>query len=298
MKVGAVFPQTEIGPDPASVRAYAEAAEELGYSHLAIFDHVLGADISNRPNWPGPYTNHSQFHEVFVLMGYLAAITTTLGLATSVLILPQRQTALVAKQAAEVDVLSGGRLSLGVGLGWNPVEYEALGEDFHTRGKRSEEQVRLLRELWTNELVTFEGDNHTVLQAGLNPMPVQRPIPLWFGGGESERSFRRIARLADGWYIPMGFYKPDDSGHESLERFRGLVSESGRDPANVGLEVRARMADGFDTAVRSAVDWAGMGATATAVNTMGAGYDSLDEHIGALETFMDAARRELDVEGA
>ena len=209
MQIGAIFPQTEIGQDPGVIREYAQAVEELGYGHLLAFDHVLGADTSTRPDWRGPYTSKTMFHEPLVLYGYLAAITQRIELVTGIIILPQRQTALVAKQAAEVDVLSGGRLRLGVGIGWNDVEYEALGENFHNRGRRSEEQVELLRELWTKEAVTFEGRWHRVTAAGINPLPVQRPIPLWFGSGPTDAALQRIARLGDGWF-PQ--FRPDDEG--------------------------------------------------------------------------------------
>src|SRR5438105_2091500 len=182
MRIGVVFPQTEIGSDPSVIRDYAQAAESIGYKHLLVYDHVLGASTEHRPDWRGPYTSETPFHEPFVLFGYLAAITQQLELVMGVLVLPQRQTALVAKQAAEVDVLSGGRLRLGVGIGWNQVEYEALGEDFHNRGKRIEEQITLLRELWTEPVVDFTGRWHRVAEAGVNPLPMQRPIPIWMGG--------------------------------------------------------------------------------------------------------------------
>ena len=176
MELGVVFPQTEIGSDPIAVRDYAQAAEQLGYTHLIVYDHVLGADTTRHENWQGGYTLESMFHEPFVLFGYLAGVTSTIELVTAVLILGQRQTALVAKQAAEVDVLSGGRLRLGIGVGWNHVEYEALGENFHDRGRRSEEQIELLRALWTEEAVDFHGRWHNVTHAGISPLPVQRPI--------------------------------------------------------------------------------------------------------------------------
>jgi probable F420-dependent oxidoreductase len=206
MRTGAVFPQTEIGADPVAVRDYVQAAESLGYTHLLAYDHVLGANAGSRPGWRGAYRHTDQFHEVMVLFGYVAGLTETLELATGILILPQRQTPLVAKQAAEIDVLSGGRLRLGIGIGWNHVEYEALSENFHDRGRRSEEQIEVLRLLWTNELSTYEGRWHTVSDGGINPLPVQRPIPIWFGGMD-ERVLRRLARLGDGWKPQGG---PDD----------------------------------------------------------------------------------------
>ena len=199
MKIGVTFPQTEIGSDPAAVLDYAQAAEGLGFSHLIVFDHVLGANAANRPGWSGAYQHTDSFYEPFALFGYLAGVTRRLELVTAVIILPQRQTALVAKQAATVDVLSGGRLRLGVGIGWNDVEYEALGENFHDRGRRSEEQIEVMRALWTNELVTYEGRWHRITDAGINPLPVQRPIPVWLGGG-ADPVLRRVARMADGWF--------------------------------------------------------------------------------------------------
>jgi probable F420-dependent oxidoreductase len=182
MRLGTIFPQTEIGSDPVAVRDFVQAAEDLGYDHLIVFDHVLGADTSHYTDWQGPYTKDDMFHEPMVLFGYLAAMTQKLELVTAVIILGQRSTALVAKQAAEVDVLSQGRLRLGIGTGWNPVEYEALNENFHDRGKRSEEQIEVMRALWTQDVVNFEGRWHTIRHAGINPLPVQQPIPVWLGG--------------------------------------------------------------------------------------------------------------------
>ncbi len=282
MQLGVVFPQTELGADPGAVRAFAEAAEGSGYAHIVAFDHVLGADTATRPDWRGPYTSHDTFHEPFVLFGYLAGITKTLELVTSIIILPQRQTALVAKQAAEVDVLSGGRLRLGVGIGWNDVEYEALGEDFHNRGRRSEEQVEVMRALWAQESVTFAGKWHTIPAAGINPRPVRGSIPVWFGGGRNERVLRRIARLGDGWF-PQG--APDAKMEAQLAVFRGFVAESGRDAAAVGIEARAGMRDGVEAAVEQAHRWEALGATHLALNTMRAGYETVDQHIEAIAAF-------------
>ena len=202
MQLGAIFPQTEIGADPAAVKDFAQAAEALGYEHLLVFDHVLGADASKRPEWNRPYSSVDTFHEPFVMFGYLAAVTEKIEMCTGIIILPQRQTALVAKQTAEVDVLTGGRLRLGIGVGWNDVEYEALGETWENRGRRSAEQVEVLRMLWTQEVVNFEGRYHKITHAGINPLPVQRPIPVWFGGG-APQVVRRIARMGDGWFPPV-----------------------------------------------------------------------------------------------
>src|SRR3954447_6604491 len=199
LRLGVVFPQTEIGADPAGVRAYAQAAVDMGFKHLIVYDHVLGADPSAYPGWSGPYTAKTMFHEPFVLFGYLAAIAPSLELVPSVIILPQRQTALVAKQAAEVDVLTEGKLRLGVGIGWNFVEYEGLNENFKNRGRRLEEQIDVLRRLWQEPVITFEGQYHKITAAGINPLPVQRPIPIWIGGS-AEAALKRAAELADGFF--------------------------------------------------------------------------------------------------
>ena len=197
MRIGAVLPTTEIGSDPAALRDFAQAVEALGFSQLLLYDHVLGADPDRPGGWQGPYTIAHPFHEVFVTIAYLAAATTTLEFATCVLVLPQRQTALVAKQAAQLAVLSGDRFRLGIGSGWNYVEYEALDQNFHNRGRRQEEQVALMRRLWTEPVVDFQGEFHTVSRAGIDPRP-RRPIPVWFGGS-AEPQLKRAARIGDGW---------------------------------------------------------------------------------------------------
>jgi probable F420-dependent oxidoreductase len=292
MQVGAVFPQLEIGTDPDAIAAYARTVEQLGYDHLVIFDHVLGAD-SNRPGgWTGVYDHRSMFHEPFVLYGYLAALTTRLKLATAVIVLPQRQTALVAKQAAEIDVLSRGRVILGVGIGWNQVEYEALGQSFTNRGRRIEEQVAVLRALWTQEVVDLSGRWHRVDRAGLNPLPVQRPIPIWLGGGWDrqrrtivEPVVRRIARIADGWFTHV---PANDDGRAGMDAFRRLVQEEGRDPAKVPVEGRLPAAkSGTDEWKRGIETFRLMGMTSVELNTMGAGYRALDEHLDALRRFKE-----------
>jgi len=234
MKIGVVLPQTEIGNDPVAIKAYAEAVEGMGFTHILVFDHVLGANPARPGGWKGPYTYRHGFHEPFVLFGFLAAATRRVELVTGIVILPQRQTALVAKQAAAVDVLSGGRLRLGVAVGWNPVEFEALGEDFTTRGRRIEEQIEVMRALWTRELVTFTGKQHRISDAGINPLPVQRPIPIWMGG-ESEVVQRRMARIADGW---MPHFRPGAPAQAVVDRLHGLVREAGRDPKAFGIEGR------------------------------------------------------------
>ena len=286
MQVGVVFPQTEIGADPGAVRAYAEGVESFGYRHLLAYDHVVGADPSVHRGWAGPYDVATTFHEPFVLFGHLAALT-SLELVTGIVILPQRQTALVAKQAAEVDILAGGRFRLGVGIGWNPVEYEALGKDFHDRGARSEEQVELLRRLLAQPSVTFEGRHERVVGAGIAPLPVQRPIPIWFGAA-SPRAYRRAGRLGDGWFpmVPPG---------PRLEAARAMVAEgaaaAGRDPAEVAMEGRVawRPDGGVDKVLEHVDRWRAAGASHVAVDTMGAGFTSVDHHLAALAEVARAA---------
>ena len=285
MQLGAIFPQTEIGADPIAVRDFAQAAEGLGYEHLLVFDHVLGADPGKRESWHRPYTYTDMFHEPFVLFGYLAGVTQQIQMTTGILILPQRQTALVAKQAAEVDVLTGGRLRLGIGIGWNDVEYEALGENFHNRGRRCEEQISLLRALWTEEVVNFKGRYHRVTDAGINPLPVQRPIPLWFGGG-AEAVVERIGRLGDGWF-PQ--FQPDGAGQEMISRMRQYAREAGRDPMAIGIEGRTTIANGNpDTWSKVVSAWDELGATHFSVNTMRAGLRGPDQHIEAIRRFKEA----------
>ena len=286
VELGVIFPQTEIGADPIEIRDYAQAAESLGYDYLLAFDHVLGANAASHPGLTGPYLHTDSFHEPFVLFGYLAAITSRIGLVTGVIILPQRQTALVAKQAAEVDVLSGGRLRVGIGIGWNHVEYEALGEDFHNRGRRSEEQIEVMRALWTNELVTYEGRWDVVPDAGINPLPVQRPIPIWFGGG-ADAVLRRTARMGDGWISNLG--GPDERSRDILDRLQQYTRQEGRDPASIGIETWVSARTGQPERWASSVAaWRDFGATHVSFNTMGAGYTSTQQHIDAIRRLKEA----------
>jgi probable F420-dependent oxidoreductase len=279
MRLGAVFPQLEIGNDPAVIARWARTVEELGYDHVLAYDHVLGADTRNRPGWRG-YTNESAFHEVFVLFGYLAAVTSRLGLMTGVLILPQRQTALVAKQAAEVDVLSGGRLRLGVGVGWNPVEYVGLNEDFGTRGARSEEQIEVLRRLWAAPSVDFRGRWHTIEEAGIEPRPARGTIPIWIGG-TADAVLTRAGRIADGW-LPQR--PPDPEAAEDVARVRAAAEEAGRPADAVGIEARLTLGEHPQPRWGAYLDgWRTLGATDLCVNTMGSGFSDVDEHLAALE---------------
>jgi probable F420-dependent oxidoreductase len=281
VQIGVVLPQTEIGDQPKSLARYARHVEQLGFAHILAYDHVLGADPEVYPGWNRPYDINTTFHEPFVSFGYLAAITSAVELVTGIIILPQRQTALVAKQAAEVDVLSGGRLRLGVGIGWNAVEYAALGEDFSTRGRRMEEQVGLLRRLWTERSVTFDGEFDHVKGAGLMPMPVQQPIPLWVGGS-SAAAYRRMGRVADGWFPQV---LPGPRLTEALDLVAEGAAAAGRDPARIGMEGRINWGDGDPARLADhAGRWRAAGASHLAVNTMGAGLTSLDAHLDALST--------------
>jgi probable F420-dependent oxidoreductase len=284
MQFGVIFPQVEFPPDPVAVRDYAQAVEGMGFSHVTAYDHVLGANPDRPGGWTGPYTHLSSFLEPFVLFSTMAAHTVHLGLFTGVLVLPQRQAALVAKQAATLDLLSGGRLRLGVGIGWNAVEYGALGEDFHTRGRRIEEQIEVMRRLWAEPLVTFVGRWHRIEDAGIQPRPA-RAIPIWFGG-HHDRVIRRIARLGDGWAVN---YRTAADAAPPLEALDGYLAAAGRSRADVGLQVRVPYGDG-DPQVWTArlAEWTAAGATHLDVNTMNAGLDTPAKHLEALRRFAQA----------
>jgi probable F420-dependent oxidoreductase len=288
MRVGVVFPQTEIRTDPAVIKDYAQTAEELGFLHILAYDHVIGANPASRPGWKPPYSHLDNFHEPLVLFGYLAGLTKKIELVTGIIILPQRQTVLVAKQTATLDVLSAGRLRFGVGIGWNPVEYEALGENFKNRGRRCEEQIEVLRKLWTQELVTFEGRWHKITDAGINPLPVQRPIPIWFGGTD-DRALRRLAKLGDGWFPLMG---PDEKCRAAIEKIHSYVREAGRNPNDIGIEGRVGYGQGStDAWLRDLQAWKDLGATHVSLNTMRAGLGSPAAHIEAIRRFREATAK-------
>jgi len=274
--VGVVFPQTEIGADVGGVRAYAEAAQDLGYRHLLIYDHVLGADPEAYAPWSGPYTAYTMFHEVLVLFGFMAAVVPEMELVTSVIILPQRQTALVAKQAAEVDVLTGGKLRLGVGIGWNWVEYDGLGMNFKNRGRRFEEQIELLRRFWQEPIFTHEGRYEHVKSAGINPLPIQRPIPIWIGGS-AEAALKRAAEVADGFF-PQ---RPLEGGWPAtLERMKAWREAAGKDWSGYGIEARINAGTGTPDDWRKTLEeWTALGATHITVNTMNGGLKGAEQHI-------------------
>ena len=292
MQIGVVFPQLEIGNDPALIRDYAQAAESLGYDHLLVYDHVLGANRETHEWLRGPYRHPDAFHEPFVLFGYLAGLTQKIELVTGILILPQRQTALVAKQAAEVDVLSGGRLRLGIGIGWNSVEYEALNEDFSNRGRRSEEQVEVMRALWTNDLVTFSGRWHAITDAGINPLPVQRPIPIWFGGYD-DRVLRRIGRIGDGWIIAGGGNTPTHEVTSAVNRVKQYTRDAGRNPSTMGFEKVIGYGDStLDKGVEIVREWEDAGVTHLSLNTMNSDLATPSDHISAIRRFKEALAEE------
>jgi probable F420-dependent oxidoreductase len=278
VQVGVIYPQTELPTDPNTVRTYVRKVEELGFRHVEIYDHVLGADPKVHTGWKGPYDVDTTFHEPLVFYGFLAAIT-QLELVTGIIVAPQRQTALLAKQAAEVDILSEGRLRLGIGAGWNAVEYEGLAQDFHTRGQREAEQIGLLRRLWTERSISHDGTFDRIVGAGLAPLPIQRPIPIWLGG-LSPAAYRRIGRLADGWFPRV---EPGPDLDEARAIIATAATEAGRDPAAIGMDARiSQGAGGTDNLVRDAQRWRDAGATHISVDTMGGGLSRLDAHLDSL----------------
>ena len=294
-EIGIVFPQTEIGADPVAIKDFAQAVEDLGFDKLLAYDHVVGADVSNRPDWAMPYTHESMFHEPLSLFSYLAGLTRRLILMSGVIVLPQRQTVLFAKQAANLDVFCGGRLRLGVGIGWNSVEYEALSVKFSTRGKLFEDQIRVLRRLWTEPSLTEHGEFHSISEAGINPLPIQRPIPLIIGG-PSQIAQRRAATLGDGW-VPV--IKDRNEASQTVEGFRALVVEAGRDPDRVCLEnniiLGAKLGmhkRGIDGALAEARAWHEAGARGVTFDIMDMGFSKPDEHI----EFVRSLAQALDLE--
>jgi probable F420-dependent oxidoreductase len=291
MEFGAVFPTTEIGTDPAAIRDWAQAAESLGYVRITAYDHVLGADHADRePPLNGPYMPSDAFHEPMVLFGFLAAHTSRVELATGVMVLPQRQTALVAKQAAEVDMLSGGRLVLGVGTGWNHVEYTSLGTTFRDRARRMEEQIEVLRTLWRDELVDLDGRFHRIERAGLNPLP-QRPVPIWLGGS-SDTALARSARVGDGHI----FGHAGDRIVSAATKLQSQLHEQGRDTSTFGMEAIIDYGFGPEVWRAERSKWEAAAGTILSMRAMSTASDFLripppnlttpDQHIAALEQFM------------
>ena len=281
MQISAWFPTRDIGTDPVRIRDWAQAAEELGYDHIEVPDHVFGATA--RDGWSPRYNEQDPFHETFVTLGFLAGVTTTIGLASGVLILPQRQTGVVAKQATQVDILSGGRLRLGVGVGWNHVEYEALNEDWKSRGTRQREQVEVLKKLWCDDLVTYQGRFHQFTEVNITPRPVQRPIPVWFGGS-SDAVVKRAAQIGDGW---MPIMAPDHEAEAKLEQLRNHLSDCGRDTNAFGIEGWLRMdkADPDEWSV-AAEGWRKLGADIVMLYPMYR-IPNLDDQIETLRRFKE-----------
>ena len=281
MKIGVIYPQMELGKGPDCTRDYAQAVEELGYSFISTYEHIVGGN-SNQPDWDKPFDYSTPFHEPFVMFGFMAGCTKMIGFMTRILILSQRQTVLVAKQAATLDVLCGGRLRLGVGIGWNEVEYISQGENFHNRGERIEEQVILLRKLWTCSLVSYESNWHTIPDVGINPLPAQRPIPIWIGG-HSDVALRRVARLGDGW-LPNDLSFPDTKS--AIQKLKHYIVEEGRPITDIGIDPRLSYGEGVQNSWRIKIqDWKALGATHLSIDTMGFGFSSIDDHLKALETF-------------
>lgn len=284
MQIGLVYPQTEFGNDPDAIRDYAQTAEDLGFSHLLIYDHILGANPDKPEGLIGPYNNKDPFQSPFLLFSFMASITQNIRFVTGIIILPQRQTALVAKQAATLDVLSGGRLRLGVGLGWNHVEYACLNEDFRNRGKRINEQIELMRLLWTQPLVQFTGRWHTIPDAGINPLPIQQPIPIWLGG-HAEPVLLRVANIGDGW---MPNYSTAAEAIPSLEKIDRYLESAGRSRSDIGIEPRIKYGNGDHKEwISNIQDWQDAGATHISFNTMGCGFGTPAKHLAAVREFAD-----------
>jgi probable F420-dependent oxidoreductase len=283
MRIGAVYPQTELGGDPDAVRRIGHGIEQLGFDHLLVYDHVLGAVQADRdPPLGGPYDEHDPFHDPLVMFGYLAGLTERIELVTGILVLPQRQTALVARQAADVDLLSGGRLRLGVGVGWNHVEYQALGQDFHTRGKRQEEQIELLRRLWTEPVVEHHGRFDVIERAALVPRPT-RQIPIWLGGFGSA-AFERAARIADGFI----FSGRGAGSAEPWERVQGFLRDHGRSVEEFGAEQVIAARGEPDEVVERVRAWEAWGGTHASISTLGQGLDSTEAHLERLASIAEA----------
>ena len=282
MKLGLSFPQTEIGTDPSVIKDFLQAAEELGYDFITFVDHVLGEEAPRGASFANKYTRDYMFHEVMVLMGYAAAVTETIGLGTAVMILPQRQAVLVAKQAAEVDVLSGGRFRLGVGLGWNKVEYDGLGMSFNNRARRLSEQIDVMRQLWSNRTIEYSGEFHSFESAGINPEPVQKPIPVWIGAMK-EVAVRRAATIGDGWFM-FPRQEPSVEAQAMISTFRQAAAEAGREPDKIGVNATVFANQGAGPSEWKDVmnKWESMGANEFTFRTAESDLLNLDAHLNAI----------------
>lgn len=283
MELAVSFPSAELGMDPVNIRDFIQGAEQIGYTQVHAGEHIIGADPTHRPGWDNPYTHDAFWHEPFTLMTFLAAHTQRMLLVPAVLILPMRQTVLAAKQAAEVDGFSGGRLRLGIGIGSNSFEYEVLGQDFHTRGQRVEEQIAFLRELWTKPVVTFEGKWDGVFEGGITPRPVQQPIPIWMGGGGVEAALKRIGRIADGWILTG---RLEGGPGPAIERYKAYAKEAGRDSSTLTISCRGNAGSGTPDEWRKGYEnWKSLGAT---VIVVGAGSGSADQLLRKLRQYKEA----------
>jgi probable F420-dependent oxidoreductase len=287
MQIGAVLSQSELGPDPAAVRDYAQAVQDLGYGFLVTTDHVVGADPADHPQLERVFSIDSYLREPLMLGAFLACAAPRLGQLTSVVILPQRQTVLAAKQAADLDVMTHGQLRLGVGIGWNPIEFQALGMRFQDRARRFEEQIALMRKLWSERVVTFEGRFDTVKAAGINPRPVQQPIPVWIGAS-AEAAVKRATKIADG-FLPL---RPLEGGWQAtMDKIHAWLEEAGRDPGTFGIEGRLDTSRGTPDEWRTVVEmWHGFGASHLSVGTSGAG--------GGPQAHVDRLRQAREVLGS
>ena len=294
MRLGVMLPLHDIGGDPGLLRDFAHATEAQGYTNLGLADHVLGVNVATRPDWGDRNTSADLFHDPFVCFAFLAGLCRpTTEFSTQVLILAQRQAVLVAKQAASLDVLCGGRFRLGVGVGWNPVEFTGLNENFSNRGRRSAEQVEVMQKLWAEPHVTFKGRWHTIEDAGINPLPVHRRVPVWFGG-HVEQTLDRIARLGDGWI--MNAYPPGDAALAEFAKLRHLTAEAGRSADAVGIEVWTSGGAGTEKDWREeARFWKQAGAThLTLTNTFNRRHHrriagkSVADHLAVQQRYRDA----------
>ena len=284
MEIGAVFPHNEIGTDPQAIKDYAQGVEELGVTHLLIYDHVLGADRDRPGGFEGPYDKDVAFHELFTTFAFIAAVTKKLDMITTVMILPQRQTVLVAKQAAELAILSNNRFKLGIGVGWNAVEYTGLNENFKNRGKRQEEQVELMRLLWESEVLEYKGDYHHIDKASINPRP-SKSVPIWFGGG-APQLIERCAGLGDGWIPLMG---PNEAARKTLAAIKEKRESKGLDWGNFGVQAQAQYAGGdAERWNKHAEKWRDLGASHLAIATHNAEPTNVDGHLGRIKEYLNA----------
>jgi probable F420-dependent oxidoreductase len=275
MQIGAVFPHNEIGSDPGAIKAFAQGVEAMGITHLLIYDHVLGADPDREGGFRGPYDKDVAFHEPFTTFAFIAAVTEKIEMITTVMILPQRQTVLAAKQAAEVALLSNNRFRLGVGVGWNELEYVGLNETFNNRGRRQEEQVDVMRKLWSEDSLDYTGEYHRIDKASINPRPSE-PIPVWFGGS-APALLDRVARLGDGWIPLMG---ANEKAQACIDTIKKTREAAGLSFDNFGIQAQAQYAGGsVERWQKHAEAWQNMGCTHLAIATHNAGPTNVEGHL-------------------